>query len=323
MADLNFVNVTTACTGIVITTPTSGKTYLQYISGLLTKDFSAIKSYQLKFSSNCCPNTELILPVRYQLSLDLGSPLNCLIGSTNVSFDIALNGIIKNLIDPTSISYSIDGITYVNSTLTTSATPTVNVSVPIPGSVPVTYTIYVKFKNLDGFEYLTSDDFTWSNALDFCDISEADNHITVYPTLPTNVVINGSGQLDFDLLLGLTTGTVLSGVYQVIICEETLTSLSCIQNFYFIDCGLKCSVISKLAACKDSDILFFYDALTYSNDCQDSISYTETCAMYELMTRKLNDVNCNSPWDDCNCNGTTDIYNKNNSSTTTVRNCNC
>jgi hypothetical protein len=319
MADLNFLNVTTACTDIKINTPTAGKTYLQYISGLITKNFSAIKSYQIKYSSNCCPNTELVLPVQYQLELGIDS---CFSGSS-IFLEMSISGINKNLIDPLSISYSIDGINYTSTILTSSTSPIVNVTVPIPGVTPTTYTIYIKFKNLDGFEYIISDEFTWSNPLDYCDIIEADTHVTVYPSLPANVVIDGSGNLDFDLLLGSTTGAVSSGVYQVIICEETLTSLSCIQNFYFVDCGLKCSVIAKLAECKDSDILFFYDALTYSNDCQDSVSYTEVCAMFELMNKKLSSPDCKSPWDDCNCNGTTKIYNQNNSSATTVRNCNC
>jgi hypothetical protein len=324
MADLNFLNVTTACTDIEINTPTAGKTYLQYISGLITKDFSAIKSYQIKYSSNCCPNIELVLPVRYALNLDQASPLlNCVVGSSTVSFDIVINGINKNLIDPSSLLYSINNITYTSTILTSSTTPTVNVSVPIPSIFPTTYTIYIKFKNLDGFEYIVAEDFEWSNPLNLCDINEPDNFVVTYPALPSNVVIDGSGNLDFDLLLGSTTGAVSSGVYQVIICEETLTSLSCIQNFYFVDCGLKCSVIAKLAECKDSDILFFYDALTYSNDCQDSVSYTEVCAMFELMNKKLSSPDCKSPWDDCNCNGTTKIYNQNNSSATTVRNCNC
>ena len=323
MADLIFNNVTTACTGISVSTPTVNKRYLEYISGLLTKDFSAVKSYQIKFSSNCCPDTNLILPVRYILSLDLPLILNCFVGSGIVSFDINLNGIDKSIIDPTTVSYSIDGVNYTTTLLTSNNTPTVNVSVPIPGVFPTTYTIYVKFKNVHGFEYITSEDFEWSNALDLCDIGEADNHVTIYPTLPTNVVINGSGQLDLDLLFGFTTGAVTNGVYQVIICEESITATTCVQNFYFIDCGLKCSVIAKLAACKDSDILFFYDALTYSNECQDAITYSETCSLFELFTNKLNSPDCNNPWDDCNCNGTTDIYNKNNSSTTTVRNCNC
>lgn len=322
MADLIFNNVTTACTGISVSTPTVNRRYLEYISGLLTKDFSAVKSYQIKFSSNCCPDTNIILPVRYVLSLDQGFPLNCLIGSSTLSFDININGIDKSIIDPTTVSYSIDGIIYTSTTLTSSTNPVVNVTVPLP-VVPTTYTIYIKFKNIHGFEYIVEEDFEWSDPMDLCSINEPDNVVVTYPTLPTNVVINGSGQLDLDLLFGFTTGAVTTGVYQVIICEESITATTCIQNFYFIDCGLKCSVIAKLAACKDSDILFFYDALTYSNECQDAISYSEACSLFELFTNKLNSPDCNKPWDDCNCNGTTEIYNKNNSSTTTVRNCNC
>ena len=44
MADLIFNNVTTACTGISISTPTSTKTYLQYISGLLSQQWKDLQT---------------------------------------------------------------------------------------------------------------------------------------------------------------------------------------------------------------------------------------------------------------------------------------
>lgn len=316
MADLNFLNVDTGCSGIEVSTTTAGKTFLQYIIGLLTKDFSAIKSYKIKWSANCCTETEVILPVLYDLNIDL-TALSCTDDGVNNNFTLSMTGIDLDLIDDTSVSYSLDGVTYTPTTITGTSPVLIDISVPIPGVLTI-YTIYIKFKNLDGFEYIISDEYNFNTT--GCSITENDNIVIVYPTLPTEVVIDGgTGYLDLNTLIG--SDPALSGVYQVIICEETLTSEICVQNHVFLECDIKCDVIGKLVECKDSDVLFYYDALRYSNDCTLNITYAEVCAIYELLIYKITTTGCYSPWDDCNCSGTTSIVSQNNNSRTTVRNC--
>jgi len=318
MADLNFIGITTACTGIEISTPTAGKTYLSYVNGLVTKDFSTIKSYQIKWSTNCCTNTEIVLPVRYALELNQVA-LSCVDNGATFNLDIEIAGIIKGLIDESTLQYSLDGITYIDVALTTDINPTINVNIPDPGIYPDTFSIYVKFSNLDEFEYIVLENFQITGS---CLIGEDDTNNVTYPTLPTNVVIDGiTGYLDFNELIEVDPA--LSGVYQVIICEETLTTLTCVQNHAFLECNIKCDVIDKLVQCKDSDVLFFYDALRYSNNCTTNITYNEVCAIYELLIYKLTTSGCYSPWDDCNCSGTTSIVSQNNNSKTTVRSCGC
>lgn len=320
MADLNFLNVDTGCTGIEISTPTAGKTFLQYIIGLVSKDFSAIKSYKIKWSANCCPETEIVLPVLYDLTIAYTDCAED--GGGNVTLNVELSGIIKDLIDDTTIYYSLDGgVNYTISSLTTDTTPTIPIVVPIPGAYPLTYNVFIKFKNLDGFEYIINEplEFPGPNP---CPVAQPDTNLVTYPTLPSNVDIDGgTGYLDFNVLID--SDPALSGVYQVIICEETLTTQVCVQNHVFLECDIKCDVVGKLVECKDSDVMMFYDALRYSNDCTTNITYSEVCAIYELLIYKITTNGCYSPWDDCNCGGTTQILSQNNNSRTTIRNCGC
>lgn len=318
MADLNFLNVDTGCTGIEISTPTAGKEYLEYIGGVTAKDFSSIKSYKIKYSTNCCTETEIVLPVWYNIDLNLNAG-SCTVDGGNITFNLELTGINVTLIDDATVQFSLDNVTYTSTTISGTSPILVEVTVPI---ATTTYTIYVKFKNLDGFEYIVSDEYG-VNVVDPCGtLNEVDNLNITYPSLPTNVVIDPiTGYLDFNTLID--SDPAIAGVYQVIICEETLTTESCVQNHHFLECDIKCDVINKLVQCKDSDVLFFYDALRYSNDCTLNITYAEVCSIYELLVYKITTSGCYNPWDDCNCSGTTNIFSQNNNSTTTIRNCGC
>jgi hypothetical protein len=317
MADLNFLNVDTSCTGIEVNTPTPGLNYLEYVVGLDLKDFSSIKSYKVKVSSNCCPEVEYILPVRYDLNFLFS---NCTDDTVTTSYDVEITGIDKNLIS--TIEYQIDGGGYTAATLTTAANPTINIQFPTPGAFPTDITLDVKFTNLDGFEYNINDVLTLDP--DSCTISATVGVTITYPdpNADSNIDIDLiTGHLDFNTLIN--SDPALAGVYQVIVCEETLTSQSCVQNHYFFECTIKCDIIHKLVQCKDSDIMFFYDALVYSNECE-NITYSEVCSIYELMLYKLSTDGCYSQFDDCNCSGTTNLFpTRNNNNKTTVRNCNC
>jgi len=117
------------------------------------------------------------------------------------------------------------------------------------------------------------------------------------------VFLNSDTELDFNTLIGSTT--VLNGIYQVIICEVGLNSVkNCIQNHVFIDCGdFKCQVVRLFSQCIESNIMDFYDALTYANDCTDVVTYSELCAIYEVAIIKLSSDPCYDRNDDCNCKG--------------------
>lgn len=134
------------------------------------------------------------------------------------------------------------------------------------------------------------------------------NVLTYEPAGGIDVVI--PQELDFNILIGQTT--VSPGTYQVIICEVLYNATStCIQNHIFIDCGsLKCQVVNKWIQCIDSNIMDFYNALTWSNDCTTTITYEEICALYEILWIILTSDNCYGTLDECNCSNATTIANK-------------
>ena len=117
-------------------------------------------------------------------------------------------------------------------------------------------------------------------------------------------------QLSINSLYGSTT--MLPGTYQIIFCEVNQdTTSTCIQNHIFIDCGtLKCQVVNKWVLCVDSNIMDFYNALLYSNDCTSSVSYSEICALYEILIVLLQTDGCFGRIDDCNCSDASTVANK-------------
>ncbi len=116
-------------------------------------------------------------------------------------------------------------------------------------------------------------------------------------------------QLSVNSLYGSTT--MLPGTYEIIFCEVNQFNTICIQNHTFIDCGtLKCQVVSKWVLCVDSNIMDFYNALLYSNDCTSSVSYIEICALYEILIVLLQTDGCFGRIDDCNCSDASTVANK-------------
>lgn len=117
-------------------------------------------------------------------------------------------------------------------------------------------------------------------------------------------------QLSVNSLYGSTT--MLPGTYEIIFCEVNQdTTSTCIQNHTFIDCGtLKCQVVSKWVLCVDSNIMDFYNALLYSNNCTTSVSYSEICALYEILIVLLQTDGCFGRIDDCNCSDASTVANK-------------
>lgn len=129
-------------------------------------------------------------------------------------------------------------------------------------------------------------------------------------TLSGGVDTPTANELSFNSLIGSTT--VLPGTYQIIFCEVLQdTTSTCIQNHVFIDCGtLRCQVVNKLVTCVDSNIMDFYNALVWGNDCTDTITYAEFCALYEILTIILATSGCYGKLDDCNCTDAETIANK-------------
>ena len=129
-------------------------------------------------------------------------------------------------------------------------------------------------------------------------------------TLSGGVDVPTTDELSVNSLYGQTP--MLPGTYQITFCEVLQdTTSTCIQNHIFIDCGtLKCQVVNKLVLCVDSNIMDFYNALIWGNDCTDTITYAEFCAIYEILIVILQTDGCLGNLDDCNCTDATTVANK-------------
>lgn len=307
MADLNFLN-TTDCDAITFNTSTTGLQFIEYITGSVVKDFTNVDKYTITYSNNCCtPGVSVDIAPRYQFELSE----SCVFGTPTAGFDayaIQVDGINGDLVQ--SITLLNDGVPASGWSYSVVAGVLSIDNVQISGAYALPVVYIMTITTLSGFVYVIN--FTITKSGVNCDgVLTLDS--IVYPSLPSNVVEAGNGlaneELEFFTLIGVTT--VLPGIYQVIFCETNQdTTSTCIQNHIFIDCGtLKCQVINKWVQCIDSNIMDFYNALVWANDCTETITYSEFCALYEVLTIILISDNCYGMIDDCNCQGVSNIAN--------------
>lgn len=304
MADLNFLN-TDDCTSVTFNTPTTNLQFIDYITGDVARDFTNVDKYTITYSNNCCTGTPINIRPLYDFVPTIDS---CNVG-TNV-YTIELAGIHGDLIQsflmginpatPSVTSYTnVSGVVKFDITL-------------VPGTVSNNITVILT--TISGFEY-TIEFLITQNANPLLTCTGVLSAIDItYPDLPDNVeevpTILLTAELDFNLLIGQTT--ITPGTYQIIMCEVLYDGTStCIQNHVFIDCGtLKCQVINKWVQCIDSNIMDFYNALTWANDCTTTITYAEFCALYEILHITLISDSCYGMIDECNCSNASTIANK-------------
>lgn len=336
------------CTNVNISTPIIGKTYLQYINGAIIKPSQNIQRYEIKYSENCCTETTIKIPVNYQFSINLNT---CTSLPSSIppqhNYNINLLGINSLFISTLRLSYN--NINYTNITFNSITNgfnydlfyDTTNVTLPINTSQ--TYTHYLEITTLDGFVYRLEISFLLTSP-GLCNLSNLQIVNVIRPALDSRIYIynnlavlpNLSNTLSLNQLYYSTNNTTppstvsfTSGVRQIVICEYyltnplTLTSLvsNCIQNSYFFDCDLICNVISKLIECPNTNIMVYYNALTYSNNC--NISYKDKCSLYEIFYNKLNTIDCEDPCNDCNKSNITTPQKHNNVRYRSVSPCGC
>lgn len=262
----------------------------------------SVRRWSISYSNNCCPPTLINVHVNYDLETAL---MSCILDQVtnylDIKFDIA--GIRYQYVAKVEISEGPTGAwTLIPHTTRTIGHPN-GFSIALPSihytSVQFPITRYVKITHVDGFEYVIEyrivQDLDKPCGADYLTIS------TTYPELDPRIVIQQDGLgNNYILLTDLFEQDIMqAGVHQVIMCRHEFDRTVCIQNHVFLKCDLICRVINKLVQCRDSDIMFFYDALVMSNLCP--ISYQDVCALYELFYYKLTNDGCYNPFEDCNC----------------------
>jgi hypothetical protein len=303
-----------------------------------------IQKYTIEFSKNCCPSTLIDIPVFYNFSR-VYVDCNFNVGTGIYSYGFNLLGINPLFVTSIRISKN-DTLNYLPATFTNvfgntgihydityaQADVTIaNATLPDPPNTQ-DYTFYLEVTHTSGFIYIIRMTFRLEQPGGCSTLISSSIVSTVYPEIDERIVFDTATSIDLLPLYG-AVDTLYSGIYEVIICRWrvtnalTLTSLisECVQNNYFIDCQLKCEIVNKLVQCKDTNIMTYYRALQFANDC--NTSYQDMCDMYELMMNKLNNPDCSDPYDDCNCGDSRDqfftqrSYNNNRTATRSCGSC--
>jgi hypothetical protein len=286
-----------SCELVNIVTPDKDRDLIAEIDTQLTLprlDMPTIRNYTFTLGNNCCPHEVVIVPAMYQLNTTITA---CSYDETTdtVTYTYNVTGITPSFIQ--SVQISDDNVTYSNfnrSNLTLGFSFTLEYTV---GSTPFPDTKYLRITHIDGFVY------TLEFATDFLPLAPCDTVVTqevTYPAIDPRINIQVDLVGDRYITLVDLFGEVLSGVYNVIICRNYVSSSVCVQNSVFMNCNLICDVIAKLVQCRDSDVMFFYDALVMSNFC--NTSYEDKCMLYEMLLLKIESDGCYDPFKDCNCN---------------------
>lgn len=282
-----------------------------------------IRDYTIEISRNCCVKDTIVVPVFYNFTRTF---VTCAYDAINniYSYGFNLSGINPLYISQlrmskdNGVTYSILSFTNLTGNTGIRYNMTYNESDVLinnagAGNPPNTadYNFILEITHVSGFVYVIEMTFRLEQPGGCFLISSSITDIT-YPEFDERLVFDVDS-LDLLSLFQFET-SIETGVYEVIICRNyvsnplTISSLSsnCVQNNYFIDCGITCDLVNKLIQCKDTNIFTFYDALVYANDC--NTSYEDMCSLYELMTDKLKNPDCRDPYDDCNCTDSKDDY---------------
>jgi hypothetical protein len=306
MADLNFLNITN-CDQVTFNTSTVDLQFIEYVTGSIVKDFTDVEQYTITYSNNCCdPGITTNIRPLYQFEATITACVSGpVFGVPSGTYTIQLDGINANFVDTFVVNNGGGAVSwpFVN----TAGVLTFNLP---QGDATPSVTWEITITTNAGFVYII--EFTITQTGVSCDGTIGALTIT-YPDLPDNVVevptINPEEELSLNDLIG--EDPIPSGVYQVIFCEELIDGSNCTQNHVFIDCGeLKCQVVNKLVDCIDSNIMDYYNALVWGNDCTESVTYAEFCALYEIISIIIQSDGCYGKLDDCNCTDATTIANK-------------
>lgn len=302
-----------------------------------------IQKYTIEYSKNCCTPELIDIPVFYNFTT---THVDCNYNVETQIYTYGFNLLGINPLFVTSIRISKnDTLNYLPATFTNVSGNTgihydityAQADVLIPnagfGDPPNTqdYTFYLEVTHTSGFIYVIRLTFRLEQP-GGCNLISHSLVSRTYPEIDERIVFDTATSIDL-LPLYEAVDTLYSGIYEVIICRWivtnalTLTSLisECVQNNYFIDCQLKCEIVNKLVQCKDTNIMTYYRALQFANDC--NTSYHDMCDMYELMMNKLNNPDCRDPYDDCNCGDSRDAfftqrsYNNNKASSRNCKTC--
>lgn len=309
MPDLLFNNLDD-CTAITVSTPNPD--LIGYMSGTTIRDYTDVQAYTVTWSNNCCTDIVVNVPPRYDFDFEyLGCTSTVILGVTFTNYEMQLININGNFISsitaqatnlpnstPGNIQFTInpDNSTQFTLIALASVSP-INYDLVVTTNMGFIYTIKLVL-----IQDTNNPCGTWS-------FGAGSPYIT-YPELDETIEYINDNELVFTTLTG--NNPVLSGVYQVAICEVREDDVAeCVQNHVFVDCGdLKCWVVRKFAECTDTDVLNYYEALTFVNDCTDNITYDEVCAIYEVLNIKLETDGCYAQEDDCNCSGARTKSNK-------------
>lgn len=312
----NILFYTDDCDSSYITTPNESLEYVDRISGNVGGDTLYVRHYDLKYSTNCCDSTSILLPVRYPFNINVYQ-CNDLSPNPGFTSTLSLTGILPSYISNIYIAYdSADYTILTTSSVLTNTRFSFNWfdSQILLNSSSV---FYLRLTHVDGFVYNIK--VTYSIGNRYCPLNIL-NVETTYPSLDPRVVITEvpteSSRLSLNALFELDT--ISAGVYYVSIMRRLNTSSNTIFRSYFISCDVKCDIINKLIQCRTSDIFNFYDALMYSNECS-NITYEDKCALYELMYMKLMNDGCIDPYEDCNCSDSDDKFFQRKTKPTNVR----
>ena len=280
------------------------------------------QKYTIEFGKNCCPSEKIDIPVFYNFSHLF---VSCQLSSQIYTYGFNLLGINPLFVSSIRISKT-DELHYSASTFTsvTGNTgiryeiqyPLGDVTLPNAGfgNPPNTQdnTYYLEVTHTSGFIYVIRLTFRLMQP-GGCTVTSTTLVSTVYPLIDSRVSFITPTSIDLLPLYNNTSG-YYTGIYEVIICRWRLTNAlsiqslisECAQNNLFLDCNLKCEIVNKLIQCKDTNIMTYYRALQFANDC--NTSYQDMCDIYEIMMNKLNNPDCQDPYDDCNCGDSKDKF---------------
>lgn len=267
-----------------------------YITNIESGLSTACCTY-IAYNVNCCGETNLCLRSNYTIDYGIsGCGTELVDGVSYDYFDLTFTGIDVSCLE--TVIYT-DFKTGSTQTETNPTDLTFRLHFT-RGALLLPFSFTFQTCDTDCLQYITTGSISISNINDHCNNNSDTGPTTTIPGLPTGVTINAGNVLITPDAFGQTGSTFNPGVYCLSLVQNGIPE----SDSIFIDCGVECLLVDKLAEDQCSNLYALFKALKFADECS-TVTCEQMCALWEYIGKELNYFEnnpCDDETSDCGCN---------------------
>jgi len=262
----------------------------------LTNGVSSVACSYLELQVNCCTPVQLCLRTLYVFDYSVtGCGTEVVDTVTYNYFDVTYTGI--DVAGVKEIEYN----DFINMTTVIEVSPSdLVVRYHYASKTPLNITLKIRTCDDVCLEYEVQGIIEITDYGVPCGVVIDSGPTSVYPALPTGVVVSGSDLLISPTAFSSSATTFGDGIYSISMVQNNIPD----TDSTFVDCTVECNVTDYIASNLCSNLYSLYKALIYADSCS-TITVEQKCALWEYIGRELDYFEgspCDSGAANCGCN---------------------